>query len=46
MKNLTVSDRRADGQRTDGRIDKVGYRGACYAPKNDIIDYGEQQLVR
>ena len=32
-KNLTVSDRRTDGQ-TDRRKDKVRYRGACYAPKN------------
>ena len=34
--------RQTDG-RTDGRTDKVSYRGACYAPKN--LQYREMILT-
>ena len=37
----TVSDRR-----TDGRTDKVMYRGACYAPENSILYWDKKKKNR
>ena len=38
---LLATDGRTDS-RKDGRTDKVGYRGACYAPKNNLTPLNYQ----